>query len=525
MGLIEAVSVEGAQCFALAVQWRPEWQPRENSLYDALFRGFEPAVGTMPAILSLVPPRRVYMSHPVTSELRALDRAHHLPPFTDYKALEQEGSRIITHAEGVYIHDSEGHRILDGMAGLWCVNLGYGRQELVNAATEQMRVLPYYNSFFKTTHEPAVRLAEKLCRLAPGRLNRVFFTGSGSEANDTVLRMVRRYWSLKNKPHKHVVIARENAYHGSTVAGMSLGGMAPMHAQGGPCVPGIVHVRQPYWFGEGRDQSPEEFGRECAAALEAKIIELGEDAVAAFIAEPVQGAGGAIIPPESYWPAVKAVLAKYDILLVIDEVICGFGRLGEWFGSQHYGLEPDLVPIAKGLSSGYLPIGGVLVSDRVAGTLVEEGGEFFHGFTYSGHPTCAAVALKNLELMEQEGIVVRVREELGPYLARRWTELAEHPIVGEARSRGLIGALELVADKTTGERFDTALAAGSLCRDLCFEKGLVMRSVGDTMIISPPLVITREQIDELVALARQALDETAHRLGIRLDQSTLGDKQ
>ncbi|KXS38778.1 MAG: putrescine aminotransferase [Halomonadaceae bacterium T82-2] len=454
---------------------------------------------------------------PATREWQALDRAHYLHPFTDHKALGEEGSRVITRAEGVYIHDSEGRRILDGMAGLWCVNLGYGRHELAEAAAEQLRELPYYNSFFKTTHPPAVRLAERLCTLAPAHINRVFFTGSGSEANDTALRMVRHYWALKGRPHKQMVIARENAYHGSTVAGMSLGGMAPMQGQGGPGVPGIVHVPQPYWFGEGqfgegRECTPEAFGRECAAALEAKILEVGEENVAAFIAEPVQGAGGAIIPPESYWPAIKAVLARYDILLVVDEVICGFGRLGEWFGSQHYGLEPDLMPIAKGLSSGYLPIGGVLVGDRVAETLIEAGGEFFHGFTYSGHPVCAAVALKNLELLETECVVERVRDDLGPYLAERWASLATHPLVGEARSLGLIGALELVADKASGRRFDKALAAGNLCRDLSLEAGLVMRSVGDTLIISPPLVITRDQIDELVARARRALDEAARRL-------------
>lgn len=453
-----------------------------------------------------------------TPDYQRLDRAHHLHPFTDFKALGEEGSRIIERAEGVYIHDAEGHRILDGMAGLWCVNLGYGREELVAAATEQLRRLPYYNNFFKTTHPPAVKLAEKLCALAPAHLNHVFFTGSGSEANDTVLRMVRRYWALKGKPEKQWVIGLENGYHGSTVAGMSLGGMAPMHGQGGPGVPKIAHVRQPYWFqegwfGEGRPagQDPEAFGRECAAALEAKIQELGEDQVAAFIAEPVQGAGGAIIPPESYWPAVKAVLAKYDILLVVDEVICGFGRLGEWFGSVHYGLEPDLMPIAKGLSSGYLPIGGVLVGDRVAETLIEEGGEFFHGFTYSGHPACAAVALRNLELMEAEGVVQRVRDDVGPYLAERWAALADHPLVGEARSLGLIGALELV-DPATGERFDSARGVGSLCRDLCFAGGLVMRSVGDTMIISPPLVISHAEIDELMEKARAALDATLARL-------------
>ncbi|CAM3502498.1 aspartate aminotransferase family protein [Halomonas lysinitropha] len=449
--------------------------------------------------------------------LQALDRAHHLHPFTDFKALGEEGSRVIERAEGVYIHDAEGNRILDGMAGLWCVNLGYGREELVMAATEQMRQLPFYNTFFKTTHPPVVKLAEKLCALAPAHLNHVFFTGSGSEANDTVLRMVRRYWALKGKPDKQWVIGRENGYHGSTVAGLSLGGMAPMHDQGGPRVPGITHVRQPWWFGEGRPegQDPEAFGRQCAAAIEERILALGEEKVAAFIAEPVQGAGGAIMPPESYWPAVKAVLAKYDILLVVDEVICGFGRLGEWFGSVHYDLAPDLMPIAKGLSSGYLPIGGVLVGDRVADTLIEEGGEFFHGFTYSGHPVCAAVALRNLEIMEAEGVVERVRDELGPYLARRWATLADHPLVGEARSLGLMGALEII-DPVSGERFDKALAAGNLCRDISFRHGLVMRSVGDTMIIAPPLVITREQIDDLVTLAREALDETARCLAPRV---------
>lgn len=450
-----------------------------------------------------------------TETYRRLDSEHHLHPFTDFRALAEEGSRIVTRAEGVYIHDSEGNRILDGMAGLWCVNLGYGREELVEAAAAQLRELPYYNNFFKSTHPPAVKLADTLCRLAPPHMNRVFFTGSGSEANDTVLRMVRRFWALEGKPDKQWIISRENAYHGSTVAGMSLGGMAPMHAQGGPTVPKIAHVRQPYWFGEGREATPESFGRECAAALEAKILELGEENVAAFIAEPVQGAGGAIIPPASYWPAVKEVLARYDILLVVDEVICGFGRLGEWFGSQHYGLKPDLMPIAKGLSSGYLPIGGVLVGDRVADTLIERGGEFFHGFTYSGHPACAAVALKNLELMQAEDIVERVRDDLGPYLASRWATLAGHPLVGEARSLGLIGALELVADKAGGERFSKALGVGNLCRDICFDLGLVMRSVGDTMIISPPLVITHAEIDELVRLAGEALDETARRLAAR----------
>ncbi|OHZ03044.1 aspartate aminotransferase family protein [Salinicola sp. MIT1003] len=455
------------------------------------------------------------MTPPGAARLKALDRDHYLHPFTDFKALGDEGSRLITAAHGVYIEDDEGRQILDAMAGLWCVNLGYGRQELVDAATRQLQQLPYYNSFFKTTHPPAAELAETLCGLAPAHINRVFFTGSGSEANDTVLRMVRRYWALKGQPEKQWIIARDNAYHGSTVAGMSLGGMAPMQAQGGPCVPGIAHIRQPYWFGEGQEMSPDAFGKVCAEALEARIQALGPDKVAAFIAEPVQGAGGAIIPPESYWPAIKDVLSRYDILLVVDEVICGFGRLGEWFGSVHYGLEPDLMSVAKGLSSGYLPIGGVLVGDRVARTLIDDGGEFHHGFTYSGHPSCAAVALENLRLMKAEGVVEQVRQVTGPYLAKRWKALERHPLIGEARSLGLIGALEIVADKASGARFDKSLKAGETCRDICFELGLVMRSVGDTMIISPPLVITEAQIDELLALATAALDETARRLQAR----------
>lgn len=442
-----------------------------------------------------------------TREWQRLDSRHYLHPFTDHKALAASGSRIVTRAEGVYLFDSDGRRLLDGMAGLWCVNLGYGRQELVQAAAAQMQALPYYNSFFKCAHPPAVELARKLSELAPPGFERVFFTGSGSEANDTMLRMVRHYWALAGRPGKRWIIARHNAYHGSTVAGMSLGGMAPMQAQGGPGVAEIAHVAQPYWFGEGRGHDPEDLGEACARDLEAKIVELGPENVAAFVAEPVQGAGGAIIPPSSYWPAVKRVLARHDILLVADEVICGFGRLGEWFGSQHYRLEPDLMTVAKGLSSGYLPIGGVLVGGRVAATLVEAGGEFFHGFTYSGHPTCAAVALRNLELMQAEGVVERVRDELAPLLTQRWASLVAHPLVGEARALGLIAALELV-DPDTGERFDKALGVGDRCRDASTAAGLVMRSVGDTMIISPPLVISPAQIDELVELARRALDTT-----------------
>ncbi|WP_288491898.1 aspartate aminotransferase family protein [uncultured Pseudomonas sp.] len=439
-----------------------------------------------------------------TAHWQDLSRRHLLAPFTDYRQLNEKGARIITRAEGVHLWDSEGQRILDGMAGLWCVNVGYGREELVEAASRQMRELPYYNLFFQTAHPPALELAKTIAELAPEGMSHVFFTGSGSEANDTVLRLVRHYWATKGQPEKRVVIGRWNGYHGSTLAGASLGGMAAMHEQGG-LLPDIVHIPQPYWFGEGGEMSPEEFGIWAADQLERKILEVGEERVAAFIAEPIQGAGGVIVPPESYWPRVRQILAKYDILFIADEVICGFGRTGEWFGSQYYGNAPDLMPIAKGLTSGYVPMGGVVVRDEVVRVL-DEGGEFYHGFTYSGHPVAAAVALENIRILRDEGIVDRVRSTTAPYLQKRWAELADHPLVGETRGVGMVAALELVRDKKTRSRYEGG--AGMLCREHCFRNGLVMRAVGDTMIIAPPLVITPESIDELVTLARLSLDQT-----------------
>ncbi|MBG6883097.1 aspartate aminotransferase family protein [Pseudomonas aeruginosa] len=442
-----------------------------------------------------------------TREWQALSRDHHLPPFTDYKQLNEKGARIITKAEGVYIWDSEGNKILDAMAGLWCVNVGYGREELIQAATRQMRELPFYNLFFQTAHPPVVELAKAIADVAPEGMNHVFFTGSGSEANDTVLRMVRHYWATKGQPQKKVVIGRWNGYHGSTVAGVSLGGMKALHEQGDFPIPGIVHIAQPYWYGEGGDMSPDEFGVWAAEQLEKKILEVGEENVAAFIAEPIQGAGGVIVPPDTYWPKIREILAKYDILFIADEVICGFGRTGEWFGSQYYGNAPDLMPIAKGLTSGYIPMGGVVVRDEIVEVL-NQGGEFYHGFTYSGHPVAAAVALENIRILREEKIIEKVKAETAPYLQKRWQELADHPLVGEARGVGMVAALELVKNKKTRERF-TDKGVGMLCREHCFRNGLIMRAVGDTMIISPPLVIDPSQIDELITLARKCLDQTA----------------
>jgi putrescine aminotransferase len=452
-----------------------------------------------------------YVADRTTAAWQELDRQHYLHPFTDYKSLHAKGTRVIVRAEGVYLYDSEGNRILDGMAGLWCVNLGYGRRELAEAAYRQMLELPYYNSFFQTAHPPAIELAKQLVDLTPPQFNRVFFTGSGSEGNDTVVRLVRRYWDLQGQPERKVIISRINAYHGSTMAGASLGGMAFMHQQGGLPIPDIVHIPQPYWYAEGGNLAPDEFGLKAARALEQKILELGAHRVAAFIGEPIQGAGGVIIPPHSYWPEIQRICDRHGILLVADEVICGFGRTGHWFGSDLYGIRPDLMTMAKGLSSGYLPIGGVMVADRVAEVLIDKGGEFAHGYTYSGHPVACAVASVNLALIQQENLVARTRDEMGPYLASKWRQIAEHPLVGEARSVGLIGALELVRDKRSRQFFDKRGEVGTICRDFCFQNGLIMRAVRDTMIISPPLVITREQVDELAEKAWRCLDLTLER--------------
>jgi putrescine aminotransferase len=285
--------------------------------------------------------------------------------------------------------------------------------------------------------------------------------------------------------------------------------MAGMHSQSGT-LPGIVHIPQPYWFGEGGDKTPEEFGIWAAEQLEAKILEVGVDNVAAFIAEPIQGAGGVIVPPETYWPKIREILAKYDILFVADEVICGFGRTGEWFGSDFYGNKPDLMTIAKGLTSGYIPMGGLIVSDKVFEVL-RQGGDFNHGFTYSGHPVAAAVALENIRILRDERIIERVREETAPYLQKRLRELLDHPLVGEVRGVGMLGAIELVKDKQTRARY-TGKGVGMICRGHCFNNGLVMRAVGDTMIIAPPLVITKAEIDELVSKARLCLDLTLNDL-------------
>lgn len=440
------------------------------------------------------------------AELRRLDVLHHLPAQADYALIERlGGSRIIRHADGCWITDGDGNRILDAMAGLWCVNVGYGRAELADVAARQMLELPYYNSFFKTANPPAIELAAKIAELTGGVLPHVFFNSSGSEANDTALRLVRRYWDLRGEPGRDQIVARVNAYHGTSVASMSVGGMAHMHAQG-PRLAGVHHVLQPYPFGEGFGEDPHAFGLRAAQAVEDRIVELGPDRVAAVFAEPVQGAGGVIIPPDSYWPALEAIVRRHGVLLVVDEVICGFGRIGRWFGHQHYGVRPDIISVAKGLSSGYLPISANAVSAEVI-DVIKTGGEFTHGYTYSGHPVAAAVALANIGILEREDLPGRVAREAGPALARALTRLSDHPLVGEVRSIGLLGAVEIVARRGTNERFGGKPGtAGPMIRDAAVARGLMVRAVRDTIVMSPPLVIADDEIDLIVERLAAALD-------------------
>jgi putrescine aminotransferase len=442
---------------------------------------------------------------------QGLDAAHHLHPFTDHKSLHESKVRVITGADGVFIIDADGNRILDGMAGLWCVDVGYSRRELVDAAAAQMTKLPYYNAFFKTTTEPAVALAQRLARLAPAGINHAFFASSGSEAVDSALRLARVYWQTLGKPEKKIIISREYGYHGSTTLGASAGGMVDMHRQAGD-MPNFVQVLPPYWYGYGSQMGQAEFGIYAARQLEDKVKALGADNVAAFIGEPIQGAGGVIIPPETYWPEVNRICAEHNILLIADEVICGFGRTGKMFGADTFGIKPDMMTTAKGITSGYIPLSALLVHDRVADVLINDVGEFYHGFTYSGHPVACAVALANLDIIERENLVQR-SHDLGILLRQKLNDaLGDHPMVGEIRGVGLIGAIELVADKRTRRFFDKRGRVGTICRDYCFASNVILRAVRDTMVFSPPLVITEPEIDLLVERVTRAIHQTYERV-------------
>ena len=445
---------------------------------------------------------------PPISEIQALDAAHHLHPFTDTKEINAQKTRVITRAEGVYVYDGDGNKLLDGMAGLWCVNVGYGRTSIADAVHRQIQQLAYYNTFFQCTHPLATELAGKLAQVTPKGLDHAFFTNSGSECNETVIRFVRHYWAAQGMPYRTKIISRRLGYHGSSMGSASLSGMSAMHSQGGLPIPDIHHIEPPHWFALGGDKSPEEFGLLAAKQLETEIDRLGAHNVAAFIGEPIQGAGGVIIPPDTYWPEINRICKERGILLVADEVICGFGRTGKWFGSDTFGIKPDLMSLAKGLSSGYLPIGAVMVSDKVAETFIEKGGEFYHGYTYSGHPVTCAAALENIRIIEDEKLVQRAGGEVGKYLKDKWLQFGAHPLVGEARMIGMIGALELCKNKQTREFFPKQGDVGTICRNFSVKNGLIMRACWDRMVISPPLTISKSEIDELIGKVAKTLDET-----------------
>lgn len=450
------------------------------------------------------------MSNPISSEqLKNLDAAHHLHPFTNHQSLRASGARVIVRGEGPYIFDSEGHRILDGMAGLWTTSVGYGRRELADAAHAQMLELPFYNTFFKTTHPPVIALSRKIAEIAPANINQVIYGSSGSESNDTAIRLIRHYWALKGQPNRRIIISRKNAYHGSTIAAGSMGGMSHVHQHSYPVYEGFRHVMDPYWYGESFDgETPEAFGKRAARAIEDEILRCGPENVAAFAAEPVQGAGGVKIPPESYWPEVQKIVDKYGILLLADEVITGFGRLGTWFGSQYYGIRPNFITFAKAATSGYIPLSGLMIDDTIADALMAHNDDFNHGYTFAGHPVACAVALKNIEIMERERLVSLVTEKTGPSLARMLAKFKDHPLVGEVRSVGMLGAIELVADKKTRRRFANPGRVGLICRDHFFREGFIMRAVFDSMVCAPPLIWTDEHFAEAEAVIKKALDQT-----------------
>ena len=443
-----------------------------------------------------------------TNQLRQLDQQHHLHPFTDFRDYAANGGRIVSRAEHIYIYDSDGNKIQDAMSGLWCCSLGYSQDGIKKAVADQLLELPFYNNFFKCSNQPAVELATRLCDMAPANFNKVFFTNSGSEANDTQIKFVHRYYELLGKPSKRLIISRKNAYHGSTIAAASLGGMSAMHEQT-QGLDYIRHIEQPYWFELGGDMSPDEFGLWAANELAKKIDELGEDNIAAFIAEPIQGAGGVIIPPDTYWPAVQKILDERDILFISDEVICGFGRTGNLFGFQTYGTKPDLITFAKAVTNGYMPLGGSLVSDKVADVLLGHGGEFAHGLTYSGHPASCAAGLATMDVLQNTPILESSANDLAPYFAQALESLADHPVVGQVRAKGLVAAVELVKDKGSRERLAPESGGAVYTRDRAIENGLMVRQTGDAMIMSPPFVTSTEEVDALVSKLTSALDKTA----------------
>ncbi|KZE27301.1 aminotransferase [Crenobacter luteus] len=448
-----------------------------------------------------------------TADLSLRDRAALLHPTTHLGRHAAQGPLIIERGEGIHVWDSEGRRYIEGMAGLWCAALGYGVPELAEAAAEQVRKLSYSHLFGSKSHEPAILLAEKLKELAPFSAGKVFFGHSGSDANDTQIKLIWYYNNLIGRPEKKKIIARDRAYHGVTLGAATLTGLAVNHKGFDLPLDYVRRVRCPHFYREGLPgETEEEFSTRLADELEALIVKEGADTIAAFIAEPVMGAGGVVVPPAGYFEKVQAVLERHDILLIDDEVICGFGRTGRWFGSQTLGMRPDTMSLAKALSSGYQPISAVLIPDSMYEVLEagsKELGVFGHGYTYSGHPVCAAVALKNLELMQQRRVVEHAAAVADRFQSRL-RAFADHPLVGEARGVGLIGAVELVSDKASRRGFAAALGVAAYCQARAEAHGLIVRAMGgDTIAFCPPLVVSEADIDELFDRFARALDDTA----------------
>ncbi len=447
------------------------------------------------------------------SNLAVRDVETLIHPYTQLASFRETGPLILERGEGVYVYDTEGKPYIEGMAGLWCTALGYSNAELIEAAVEQMRKLPFTHLFSGRSHDPAIELAEKLKEIAPVPMSKVFFTASGSEANDTQVKLV---WYVNNalgRPQKKKIIARQKGYHGVTVAAASLTGLPANHTDFDLPIANILHTSCPhhYRFAEA-GESEQDYSARLAAELEELILREGSDTVAAFIAEPVMGAGGAIVPPKGYFAKIQEVCDRYDVLFIADEVICGFGRLGTMWGSEALGIRPDSLSFAKAVTSAYLPLGGVMVNEAIYQALLEESrkiGTFGHGFTYSGHPVCCAVAVKALEIYHRERITERVKAK-APQFQRRLSALADHPLVGEARGMGLVGAIELVADKRTKQNFDPKRGVAVKCVGFAQAEGLIVRSLAnDRISLCPPLIISEAEIDELFDRLGRAVDRTA----------------
>ncbi len=445
----------------------------------------------------------------MATSLADLDRAHVFHPFTSIAEQQSRGPQVLAEAKGVWIRDAQGHEVIDAMAGLWCVNAGYGREEIADAMAEQARRLPYYHAFLGHASEPGIRLAARLASLTPPGLDRAFFCNSGSEANDTLVKLVWYYWNLRGQPVKKKLISRHGGYHGVTLGGASLSGLTPLHAHFDLPLEGFVHVTKPHHYRQARPgESERAFSARLADELERAILREGPETVGAFVGEPLMAAGGVIPPPEGYWEAVQAVLRRHDVLLVADEVVCGFGRLGRPFGSPRYGIEPDLMTVAKGITSAYFPVSAAVVSDRIWQVFAEaspERGPVGHGHTTSLHPVGAAAALANLDILEREELLTRAAR-VGPTFQQRLRDaVGDHPLVGEVRGEALIAAVELVADRERGAPFPAAARVGLRMAELCREEGLVVRALVDAMAFSPPLVIGEDELEEVVRRFTRAL--------------------